>query len=96
MWQAVNEDCHQHHHSYRISDVKTVQMTLEADLVARVDRAARRLKTTRSGFARQALREALTRLAAVELEARHRRGYAAKPVARGEVDVWAPEQVWPE
>lgn len=79
-----------------MAGVKTVQMTLEPDLVARVDRAARRLKTTRSGFARQALRDALTRLAAAEQEARHRRGYAAKPVARGEFDVWPPEQVWPE
>jgi metal-responsive CopG/Arc/MetJ family transcriptional regulator len=33
-------------------------MTLDEDLIARVDRAARRLKTTRSGFTRQALREA--------------------------------------
>jgi metal-responsive CopG/Arc/MetJ family transcriptional regulator len=89
-------DWYPHRYSDRLAGVKTVQMTLEPDLVARVDRAARRLKTTRSGFARQALREALTRLAAAELEARHRRGYAAKPVSRGEFDVWPSEQVWPE
>jgi metal-responsive CopG/Arc/MetJ family transcriptional regulator len=78
------------------SRVKTVKMTLESDLVAHVDRAARRLNTTRSGFARQALRDALARLATAEQEARHRRGYAAKPVAHGEFDVWPPEQAWPE
>lgn len=71
-------------------------MTLEPELVARVDRAARRLKTTRSGFARQALRDALDRLATRELEARHRRGYAAHPVKPGEVSEWESEQVWPE
>ncbi len=76
--------------------MKTVQMTLEEDLVVRVDRAARKLGTTRSGFTRAALREALVRIAARELERQHRRGYAAKPVRRGEFDGWQDEQVWPE
>lgn len=71
-------------------------MTLDEELIARVDRAARRLKTTRSAFARQALRDALRRLATAEREERHRRGYAARPVKRGEFDEWAGEQVWPE
>jgi metal-responsive CopG/Arc/MetJ family transcriptional regulator len=76
--------------------MKTVQMTLEPELIARVDRAARRLKTTRSAFTRRALGEALSRLAAADREAKHRRGYAAKPVRRGEFDVWHDEQAWPE
>jgi len=76
--------------------MRTVQMTLEESLVAKVDRAARRLGTTRSGFARQALREALRRLELRALEEKHRRGYAAKPVRRGEFDVWESEQAWPE
>ncbi len=76
--------------------MKTVQMTFEEDLLKRVDRAARKLRTTRSAFARKALREALGRLAAAELERRHRRGYEAKPVRRGEFDLWEAEQVWPE
>ena len=71
-------------------------MTLEGDLVAQVDRAARKLRTTRSGFARQALRQALERLAALEAERRHRKGYEARPVRRGEFDFWASEQAWPE
>lgn len=76
--------------------MKTVQMTLDADLVAEVDRAARRFGTTRSGFTRQALREALSRLGALELERRHRRGYTARPVRPDEFDAWETEQVWPE
>jgi metal-responsive CopG/Arc/MetJ family transcriptional regulator len=76
--------------------MKTVQMTIEEDLIDEVDRAVRRLKTTRSAFTRQALREALQRLAARQQEARHRRGYAAHPVRKGEFDVWTKEQVWPE
>lgn len=71
-------------------------MTLDEELVTKVDRAARKLGTTRSGFTRQALREALRCLHVRQLEAHHRRGYTAKPVRRGEFDVWESAQVWPE
>ncbi len=76
--------------------MKTVQMTLDEDLVTQVDRAARKLGTTRSAFTREALRSALTHLSARDLERRHRKGYEKEPVKRGEFDVWAAEQVWPE
>ena len=76
--------------------MKTVQMTLEEELVAEIDRAVRRLKTTRSAFTRQALRDALQRLAVQQQEARHRRGYAEHPVQAGEFDVWTREHAWPE
>ena len=76
--------------------MNTVQMTLDEDLVAQVDRAARKLGTTRSGLTRRALRETLKRLATRELERAHRRGYQRRPVRRGEFDAWESEQVWPE
>ena len=76
--------------------MRIVQMTLEEDLVARVDRAARKLRTSRSGFTRQALRQALSRLAALDEERRHRKGYEARPVRRGEFDAWVAEQAWPD
>ena len=79
-----------------MSEMKTVQMTLEDDLVQRVDRAARTLKTTRSAFTRKALREALKRLAEQEQERRHRRGYEGRPVKAGEFDVYEQEQAWPD
>ena len=69
-------------------------MTLEEELVAAVDRAAKRLRTTRSGFARQALRAALARLRIQELERKHREGYLRKPVRRGEFSAWEKEQAW--
>jgi metal-responsive CopG/Arc/MetJ family transcriptional regulator len=71
-------------------------MTLDERLVERVDRAARKLGTTRSAFTRDALRDALARLANREKERRHRRGYEAKPVRKGEFDDWMTEQVWPD
>ena len=76
--------------------MKTVQMTLDESLVKRVDRVARKLGTTRSGFTRKALRDALDKVAAEDLEKKHRKGYEAKPVARGEFDAWEKEQAWPE
>jgi len=74
--------------------MRTVQMTLDEELVKAVDEAARRLRTTRSAFTRSALREALRGLAARELERQHRRGYQARPVKRGEFSVWEKEQQW--
>lgn len=74
--------------------MRTVQMTLDEELLASVDEAAKKLKTTRSGFTRRALREALDRLTIRELEQKHRRGYERKPVRKGEFGVWEEEQVW--
>ena len=74
--------------------MRTVQMTLDEELLASVDEAAEKLKATRSGFTRRALREALDRLAIGELERKHRRGYQRKPVRKGEFDVWEKEHAW--
>ena len=76
--------------------MRTVQMTLDERLVERVDRVARKLGKTRSAFTRDALRDALSRLAMLEKERQHRRGYATRPVERDEFDDWSKEQVWPD
>jgi metal-responsive CopG/Arc/MetJ family transcriptional regulator len=74
--------------------MRTVQMTLDADLVSAVDKAARRLGTTRSAFTREALRAALRRLHERALELKHREGYRRRPVKRGEFSAWGAEQLW--
>ena len=76
--------------------MRTVQMTLDEDLVKAVDQAAKRLRTTRSAFARRALREALRRLTLTGLERQHRKGYEARPARRGEFSPWEKEQQWGE
>jgi len=76
--------------------MKTVQITLDEHLADEVDRAVDRLGTTRSGFTREALREALARIGREELERRHRQGYERHPVRPGEFDAWEDEQVWVE
>ena len=74
--------------------MKAVQMTLDEGLVAAVDSVVRRLKTTRSAFARDALREALAKHRLEELERKHRLGYERHPVKRGEFDIWESQQHW--
>jgi len=74
--------------------MRTVQMTMDENLVAQVDRAAKKTNTTRSGFTRQVLRKALEELTTKELVAKYAEGYTKQPVQPDEFDVWENEQVW--
>jgi metal-responsive CopG/Arc/MetJ family transcriptional regulator len=74
--------------------MKTVQMTLDEDLVKEVDRVSKDLHTSRSAFTRKALREALARYRLDMLEIKHRKGYERHPVANDEFSVWESEQDW--
>ncbi len=76
--------------------MKTVQMTLDENLIASVDKVAKRLGTSRSAFTRQALKTALKEVRMNELERKHREGYRRKPVKRGEFEDWEAEQIWVE
>ena len=74
--------------------MKTIQMTLEEDLLREVDRTVRKLRTTRSGLIRTSLRQYLKTVSERALENQHREGYARRPVHEGEFDIWEPEQEW--
>lgn len=74
----------------------TVQMTLDEDLVIDVDAAAAKAGTTRSAFAREALRQAVARVREAELEQKHRDGYKRKPASADEFGAWASQQAWGE
>jgi metal-responsive CopG/Arc/MetJ family transcriptional regulator len=74
--------------------MRTIQMTLDDELVKTVDRVAKKLKTTRSAFTRDALRLALGHLERRRLEEKHRTGYARKPVSTDEFALWETEQAW--
>lgn len=76
--------------------MRTVQITLDEGLADEVDRTVEKLGTTRSGFTRSALREALAKIEQEELERRQRQGYERHPVEPGEFDAWDDEQVWVE
>ena len=74
--------------------MRTIQMTLDDDLVESVDRVAKSLKTSRSAFTREALRAALDQHRTGLLEEQHRRGYELHPVSKDEFAVWEEEQAW--
>ena len=74
--------------------MKTVQMTLDEELLAAVDELANQLHTSRSALTRRALHEALERHKVREQEELHRRGYRRHPVASNEFALWEGEQVW--
>lgn len=74
--------------------MRTVQMTLDEQLIESVDKAAKSLKTTRSAFTRAALRDALNKLEADYFEQIHRQGYRTHPPNKKEFSVWEKEQDW--
>jgi metal-responsive CopG/Arc/MetJ family transcriptional regulator len=74
--------------------MKTIQMTIDERLLKLVDKMSRTRKTTRSAFIRDALEAEIRRQRIRDEEARHAEGYAKKPVAAGEFDVWLDEQDW--
>ena len=74
--------------------MRTVQLTLEEDLVTAVDRIASQRRQSRSAFTRDALRAALAKLEAQALEQQHREGYLHQPVSPGEFSDFEDEQAW--
>ena len=74
--------------------MRTIQMTLDDDLVAAVDRVVKKLHTTRSAFTRKALKDAVRQVNADLLEKKHKIGYARHPAGKTEFSVWESEQEW--
>ncbi len=74
--------------------MRTIQMTLDDDLVDQVDQVVKTIETTRSAFTRDALRLALKQYQTLELEKKHRKGYEQLPVNSEEFQVWEDEQDW--
>ena len=74
--------------------MRTIQMTLDDDLVKTVDRISRQLHTNRSAFTREALRDAISRYSLEQLERKHREGYKLFPTVADEFSVWEQEQAW--
>jgi metal-responsive CopG/Arc/MetJ family transcriptional regulator len=74
--------------------MRTIQMTLDDNLVKAVDRVSKELCTTRSAFTRKALRGALVHYSHEQQEQTHRRGYERYPVSADEFSVWETEQTW--
>ena len=76
--------------------MRTIQMTLDDELVESIDKVAKKLGTSRSAFTRKALRQALKRQQDLWLEMKHQKGYETHPVEKLEFSVWEDEQSWGE
>lgn len=76
--------------------METIQVVLDADLLAAADRAAKRLKTNRSALFRDALRAHLKRIEVARREKRDREGYARYPDLLDQPSVWDQVADWPE
>jgi len=74
--------------------MRTIQMTLDDELVKTVDAISKELNTSRSAFTRHALQEAVKQHNIERLESKHRQGYAVHPVNKDEFSVWEKEQDW--
>lgn len=74
--------------------MRTIQMTLDDDLVDAVDKVVKKLRMTRSAFTRQALRNAIAQANIKQMEIKHKRGYEEKPVSKSEFSIWESEQEW--
>ncbi len=74
--------------------MRTIQMTIDDDLVDAVDKIVKELEMTRSAFTRQALRNAITQVNIKQMENKHKRGYEKKPVSKPEFSIWESEQEW--
>ena len=76
--------------------MKTIQMTIDEQLLAQVDDAVQELQSNRSAFMREALQLALQQLRIRRLENQHRRGYQQQPAQPDDFAEWEAEQVWGE
>jgi metal-responsive CopG/Arc/MetJ family transcriptional regulator len=74
--------------------MKTIQITIDDELLEKVDQATKTKKVARSQFVRAALENALHRMKLEELEQKQAEGYRNHPVTSGEFDVWESEQAW--
>ena len=84
MWATIHSRFHSHEND---SDEHRGCLKL-------VDKMCRANRTTRSAFIREALKAQIRRQRVRDEEMRHAEGYARKPVAPGEFDVWLSEQDW--
>lgn len=73
---------------------RTVQITIDDELLQVVDETVSEMNTNRSAFIREALQLALKRIQILRMEKQHAAGYARYPVTPGEFDGWETEQVW--
>lgn len=62
--------------------MRTIQMTIDEDLLAVVDRVVKKLNTTRSAFTRKALRDAVKKVNVSTPGKKHKKGSRHYPIGK--------------
>jgi metal-responsive CopG/Arc/MetJ family transcriptional regulator len=74
--------------------MRTVQMTIDQELLEQVDEVVEATDTNRSAFMREALELALKKHRIRLLEQQEAEAYARMPMQLEEVEIWREAQVW--
>lgn len=74
--------------------LKTIQITLPPELLAKIDQTVTEQQINRSAFARRAFEDALFHLRVEQMERQDSEGYARQPQDPDEVALWESIQDW--
>ncbi|MCK5809917.1 MAG: ribbon-helix-helix protein, CopG family [Cocleimonas sp.] len=74
--------------------MRTIQMTLDEELIEQVDFLVKENKTTRSAFTREALTRTIKYYQQLKLEKKQQQGYLKYAVSNDEFGDWENEQDW--
>ena len=74
--------------------MKTIQITIDEELLDRLDEVVKATETTRSALTRKLFEAEIRRHYILELERRDREGYEKYPVQPGEFDVSPADLAW--
>lgn len=74
--------------------MQTIELVIDEDLLARIDRISHELSLSRVVFIQQAVEAALHQQNILAKERQHALGYERSPVVPNEFDDWESIQVW--
>jgi metal-responsive CopG/Arc/MetJ family transcriptional regulator len=74
--------------------LRTIQITIDDNLLLKGDQAIHLKKIARLQFIRKSLEESLRQMAIEGGEEKQAEGYCHHPERSGEFDIWESEQTW--
>ena len=75
--------------------MKTIQITIDPELLHKIDNDEESMKKGRSAFLRQAVRYYLEQKRLKSISEKYRSGYTQVLVKDDDLTIWEDEQVWP-
>ncbi len=75
--------------------MKTIQITIDPDLLDKIDNDEESMKKGRSAFLRQAVRFYFEQKRLKSISDKYRSGYTQGLAKNDDLTIWEDEQVWP-